>query len=96
MTGIEDSNYPEFNRIAAILREAGYEVVNPAELEPVESADWHGYMRSGLSEMLECDAVAVHGSVEQVCSSEGAIDEIHNANRYKIPVRFWKEYLWEN
>lgn len=32
MSGYEDCNYPAFAQVAAILRNAGYEVVSPAEL----------------------------------------------------------------
>lgn len=32
MTGIEDYNFPLFNSVAQLLREAGYEVVNPVDI----------------------------------------------------------------
>lgn len=32
MSGYEDCNYPEFNRLAALLRSNGYRVLNPADL----------------------------------------------------------------
>ena len=92
MTGLPDHNYPEFNRIAAILRSKGYEVVNPAELKPIGTNDWFGYMRAGLSEMLKCDAVVWHGTHEQIRTSDGAVEEIYNAKLYKIPVSYWEEY----
>ena len=86
MTGLPDDNYPEFNRIAAILRSKGYEVVNPAELKPIGTNDWFGYMRAGLSEMLKCDMVVCIGSDEELGSSRGATDEILTAFKYGIQL----------
>lgn len=34
MSGIEDNNYPLFNSVAGVLRDADWEIVNPAEFEP--------------------------------------------------------------
>ena len=34
MSGYEDLNYPAFAQTAAVLRNAGHEVVSPAELNP--------------------------------------------------------------
>jgi hypothetical protein len=38
MAGIPDHNFPEFNRMAFILRSFGHFVYNPAEIEPEEYA----------------------------------------------------------
>lgn len=37
MTGLPDNNYPESHRVSKELQGAGYEVVNPAELQPIGS-----------------------------------------------------------
>lgn len=37
MTGIPQFNIPEFDRVAAELRSAGYDVVSPAELDDPET-----------------------------------------------------------
>ena len=39
MTGIPQYNFPEFDRVATLLRAMGYDVVSPAELDdPVDRA----------------------------------------------------------
>ncbi len=57
MTGIKDFNYPLFNLTAKILRKQGYEVINPAELKPLGSEDWKGYMKAGIKELMTCDYI---------------------------------------
>lgn len=59
MTGIEEFNYPEFNRVAQELREKGLEVVNPAEIEPIGTGTWEDYMKADIKALVECDTVAV-------------------------------------
>lgn len=36
MSGIPQFNYPEFHRIASVLRDAGYQIESPAELDTPE------------------------------------------------------------
>lgn len=57
MTGISDFNHPVFNFAAWLLREFGYEVVNPAEFPP--GLTWAEYMSMGLIEMVKCDVVVL-------------------------------------
>lgn len=53
-------NYPEFNRVAKVLRDCGYKVENPAENEPpCENPQWADWMRVAVPQMLKCDAVAL-------------------------------------
>ncbi|MEM5371338.1 DUF4406 domain-containing protein [Paraburkholderia azotifigens] len=59
MTGLPDSNKPAFNAEAARLREMGFEVVNPAEVDLGPKATWFQYMRADLKLMLDCDAIAL-------------------------------------
>lgn len=66
MTGLPDFNRPAFHAAAAALRSAGYEVVNPAELdesEPITDPDgtgaWERYMRRDIPHLCKCDAVAL-------------------------------------
>lgn len=65
MTGLPDFNRPAFHAAAAALRAAGYEVVNPAELdesEPITDPDgpgaWERYMRRDIPHLCKCDALA--------------------------------------
>ena len=57
MSGLPDNNYPEFNRVAALLRAKGYEVLNPAENPEPPCKSWSGYMRMSYAQILECQGV---------------------------------------
>lgn len=57
MTGIEDSNFPAFHDWAKRLRDLGYEVESPAEMQSQKS--WEDYLRQDIVVILECDAIAV-------------------------------------
>lgn len=59
MTGMPDSNYPAFNEAARRLREQGHEVLNPAENPVPACGTWEGYMRMGLKQLMECEAIAL-------------------------------------
>ena len=59
MTGIEFLNFPAFHAAAATLRELGYTVINPAELNPDHAAKWLDCMRRDIAELVTCDAVAL-------------------------------------
>ena len=66
MTGLPDFNRPAFHAAAAELRAAGYQVVNPAELdesEPITDPDkpgaWGRYMRRDIPHLCKCDALAL-------------------------------------
>ena len=83
MTGQPDLNFPLFNREATRLRSMGYEVVNPAELNPDPNTPWHQCMRTDLKALLDCDAIAMVGNW---MDSQGAHLEIHIAHRVGIKV----------
>lgn len=59
MTGIEDHNKPMFNAAAKYLREQGFTVLNPAELDDLipkhelEKWQWEDYLRRDLIAMLQ-------------------------------------------
>lgn len=55
MTGIPQFNFPEFNRVAALLRERGYNIVSPAELD-----DPHDHKAA----MLSSDGASGSGSLD--------------------------------
>ena len=84
MSGLPAFNYPAFNAMAARLREAGYEVENPAENPDPEPATWENYLRTALRQMLTCDCVALLEGWE---SSKGARLEIDVAGRLSIPIK---------
>lgn len=91
MTGLPDSNFPAFNRAADLLRDAGYEVENPATKGEIEGWTWADYLRYDLVKMLgECQGVA---TLPGFSLSEGALLETDVASRVKIPVQTVEEWI---
>lgn len=56
MSGIDDHNFPKFNRIAGILTRCGWTVLNPADHGVVAKADWEDYLRYDLGLLCTCEA----------------------------------------
>jgi len=83
MTGMPDLNFPAFNRYAQRLREAGYKVVNPAEINPDGEKSWQACMRADLAALLTCDALAL---LPGWTKSAGAHLEMHVAHRVGIDI----------
>lgn len=88
MTGVPDLNFPAFHAEAERLRGLGYEVVNPAELNPDPSAGWHECMRRDLAELLTCDALALMDGWQK---SAGAHLEMHVAHRVGMEIVIARE-----
>lgn len=95
MSGHIDSNFPAFHAAAAALRGIGFDVVNPAEINPGEppppdaSDDahkhfWRQCLRADVRELCDCDMVALLPGWED---SSGAHLEVHIAHRLGIKVR---------
>jgi hypothetical protein len=64
MTGIEDFNFPAFNKAADELHAAGYQVLHtahPDNLEPekVKSTSWEQWLRKAIARMMDADAIAL-------------------------------------
>jgi hypothetical protein len=83
MTGLPDLNFPAFNAEAARLRELGYDVVNPAELNPDPNASWTACMRVDIAALMTCDVIAMLPGWER---SKGAKAELQAAGLVDIPV----------
>ncbi len=83
MSGLPDHNFPAFNRHAAELRAAGFEVVNPAELNPDTTMTWEECLRIDIRELCSCDAIALMPGWEL---SKGANLELHLAHRLGLEV----------
>lgn len=93
MKGYPPSNFPAFNAAAAVLRGRGYDVVNPAEIdpgipEPAEGApEWEGFylacLRADIKALCDCDALALLPGWE---NSKGAHLELHIAHRLGLRV----------
>lgn len=96
MTGLPDFNRPAFHAAAAQLRAAGYEVVNPAELDsthpiadPGGYGAWGRYMRRDIPHLVKCDALAL---LPGWTESKGARLEAHIAQ--ELGMRMWSYIMW--
>ena len=58
MTGLPQHNYPAFMDAAKRLREAGYQVVNPAELDTGKPMSWVNCLKRDIRKLLICTGVA--------------------------------------
>lgn len=76
MTGIEDENFPAFNRASALLRSMGFDVENPADKGIIEGWEWEDYLRYDLKMMADCQAIYLLPGWE---NSKGARLEVHVA-----------------
>jgi hypothetical protein len=83
MTGLPEFNYPAFHRAAKQLRAAGYDVVNPAEVNVDASIGWQAAMRRDIPAMLTCDGIAY---LFNWFGSRGATLEIHIAANLGMPI----------
>jgi hypothetical protein len=83
MTGYVDFNKPRFNQEADRLRSLGYDVVNPAELNPDPTTPWQQCLRKDIAELVTCDALVMIEGWER---SNGAHLEIHIAHRVGMEI----------
>lgn len=83
MTGLPELNFPAFHNAAAELRAMGYEVVNPADLNPDGATSWAQCMRNDIKALCDCDALVLLPGWE---ASKGAHLEVHVAHRLEIDV----------
>lgn len=59
MSGIDRFNFPLFNRTAVRLRNLRWEVVNPVEINPDETAHWLHCIAADLRAMEGCTAICM-------------------------------------
>lgn len=59
MSGLPELNFPAFYTEATRLRALGYEVVNPAEINPNPNTGWVDCMRADIKQLVDCDTVAL-------------------------------------
>lgn len=83
MSGIPEHNFPAFNAEAARLRALGYEVVNPAEVNPDVALSWHECLRQDIKLLCDCDTLALLPGWEH---SQGAHLELHIAHRLGMTI----------
>ena len=77
MTGLPGLNFPAFHTEAARLRALGYEVANPAEINPEPTVGWQACMRADIAQLVTCDGVRLLEGWER---SRGASLEAHIAH----------------
>lgn len=82
MTGIEDFNYPEFNRVAKDLRSIGMEVFNPAEVK-IKKPTYKKYMKADLKGLKKCNVIYLLKGWE---NSTGAKKELRLALKLGLEV----------
>lgn len=59
MTGYPELNFPAFHARTAELRAEGYEVINPAEVNPDPATLYADCMRKDLAVLLTCDKLVL-------------------------------------
>lgn len=80
MTGLPEFNLPAFAAEAERLRRLGFDVVNPAEINPV-GGTWEECMRRDVALLVTCDHVATLPGWDK---SQGAQLEVYIADRLGI------------
>lgn len=80
MTGLPEYNFPAFAAEAARLRGLGFDVVNPAEINP-DGGTWEECMRRDVALLVTCDHVATLPNWDK---SRGAQMEVYLADRLGI------------
>ena len=90
MTGLPDYNYPAFFAAADSLRQAGYTVLNPADIGLHPTWTWADYMRVGLKTLTtQAEGVAVLPGWDH---SIGARLEVRKAQRRGLRVH--TVFIW--
>lgn len=93
MTGVRDLNGPAFARAAKALRECGYDVVSPPELDSREATPtWEGCLRRDIEYLMECDCIA---TLPRWKRSRGATLEVYIGKALKYPIHTVGYYLQE-
>jgi hypothetical protein len=82
MTGYPEFNYPAFQNSAEKLREIGYTVISPHEIEVPEKT-WEAFMRADIKALMECHKVVTLPGWE---NSRGARIEVNLAKDLGMKV----------
>jgi len=89
MTGYEDHNFPAFFAAEKALKEAGYEVSNPAQYPVVDGETWESCLKRDIKDLVDCDGIAL---LDGWTASRGAVLEAEIAARVKLPL--WHVDMW--
>jgi hypothetical protein len=91
MTGIKDNNVPAFNDAAKKLRQKGFKVVNPADLDKGEPCrTWEACLRRDIKWLVTCHEIATLPGWKK---SKGANLEIHIGKSLSFPIHTVTYYL---
>lgn len=90
MSGIEDWNFPAFHAAAVRLRKLGYEVVNPAEINPDTTLSWEQCLRLDIKHLCDCDGIVL---LPGWMYSEGAQLELMIAHRLEMEIYMLDELV---
>lgn len=82
MSGYEELNYPAFHAAAEKLRSMGFDVVSPAELNPI-TCGYREAMLNDIKALIECDHILMLDGWEK---PKGATLEHHIATVLDIEV----------
>jgi hypothetical protein len=84
MTGRPGLNFNAFHAAAAVLRQYGHEVINPADLNPDPGMSWGECMRKDIAALVTCDEIVMLPGWQE---SRGASLEHDIATRLGMRVR---------
>ena len=90
MSGLPGLNFDAFHEAARRLRERGFVVTNPAEINVDKSAGWSECMRADLKHLVDCHAVATLPNWE---ISRGAVLEVHVASALGMRINSVEAWL---
>jgi hypothetical protein len=85
MSGIPDFNFPVFNAAAAMLRENGWTVENPAEHSLADNLEWSDYMAYDLTRLGLCGSIYL---LPGWSKSKGATIEKNLAEALGMKIQF--------
>ncbi|MBX9609716.1 MAG: DUF4406 domain-containing protein [Gammaproteobacteria bacterium] len=93
MTRLADYNHPMFHRVAELLRDAGFTVINPAENPAPADPTWENWMRIAIVQVVQADGLAM---LDGWRDSRGARLEERVASSLSMPCRHWAKWLFIN
>ena len=89
MTGIEDYNFPEFNRVAGELAKQGHEIYNPAtSFSGRQDLPYDMYLRHALQLVTMVEGIVL---LEGWSNSRGALTEVHAGMSCVLPFYNYRD-----
>jgi len=85
MRGYPEFNFPHFNEMADMLRENGWDAVNPVDINPDPNTPYSECMKHDIRELLDCDAIYM---LEGWGDSQGATLEYTIATTIGLDVYY--------